>query len=83
MNCVNNKCCYINWPCKKPTLAGAGIALLVTAFALSLLTIFVAKRMIGQARIGIAGAVVLSSIALLCAAVGGTLFGLSGLKNAT
>gem|GEM_PF-4350825 len=73
----------MNWPCQKPSLAVAGFALLVTAFALSLLTLFVAKRMIGQARIGIAGAIVLSTIALISAAAGGALFGLSQPKNAT
>ncbi len=83
MTCVNNRYCHFNWPCKKPAIAAAGIALFVTAFVLSLLTTFVAKDMIGEARIGIAGTVVLSTIALLSAAAGGTLFGLSGLKNAT
>ena len=81
MTCISNSCCHLNWPCEKPAVVMGGLALCVTAFAVALLTVLVAKGMVGKAQIGVAGSVVLTFITLTIATAGGVLIGVGTPKK--
>ncbi|MCP5470095.1 MAG: hypothetical protein H7A36_06295 [Chlamydiales bacterium] len=75
MQCGN--CCGA----QQPGQIVAGIASVVVAVALVVLTAFVAKQAIGTAQVGLGGTLTLSLIALAMASVGGALLA-HGAQNA-